>query len=359
MDTAGGGDRLLVEDRGGTAAEDLNIASSFSTDRIIEGGGLFSANGASRGVLGAVAEKINSLESGVSASVLNDGVGYRLQLVVEKTGAANEILLDAETSGFEFDQTSEAEDALLVVGAGSRPGSGVLVVSSTNEFEEVLDGVSLTANSVSETAVEVSVSQSDQELVDSIQAFVDAYNTLSDDLDELTVFNETDLSTGLLFGTTEALRVESDLSRLVTDRYFGLGQFQSLQSIGIRVDENGKLTLNSSELQEAFAEDPQSLQSLFSASETGVVARFEAAIDRLADAENGLLTNRSDSLQSTIDANNARIERFNESLERERARLELEFFQLEQVISGLQANQQVLGQIQSIPALSSTSASGS
>ena len=351
-DNAGGDGNLVVEDINGTAAADLKILSKDSTTNTINGFGLFESQSASQGALNNVAAKINGLESGVTASVLNDGVGFRLQLVVDDTGAGNEILLDAGGSGFDFRETSAARDALLVVGAGDTAGSGVLVSSSTNDFKQVINGVDLTANSTSDTAIDVSVTKNGQELIDQVQSFVDSYNTLRDDLDKLTDFNEDDLSTGLLFGTNEALRVDTQLSQLITDRYSGLGTFQSLQEIGISVDENGKLDLNAKKLEDAFDKDSQSLQSLFTAKDKGIVAKFEAAIENLTGSENGLLTRRDNSLSSTIEANEARIERFNESLDRKRERLLLQFYQLEQVIAGLQTTQQAVNSFQGIPPIS-------
>ena len=351
-DNAGGDGNLVVEDINGTAAADLKILSKDSTTNTINGFGLFESQSASQGALNNVAAKINSLESGVTASVLNDGVGFRLQLVVDDTGAGNEILLEAGGSGFEFRETSAARDALLVVGAGATAGSGVLVSSSTNDFKQVINGVDLTANSTSDTAIDVSVTKNGQELVDQVQSFVDSYNTLRNDLDNLTDFNADDLSTGLLFGTSEALRVDTQLSRLITDRYSGLGTFQSLQEIGISVDENGKLELNAKKLEDAFDKDSQSLQSLFTAKDKGIVAKFEAAIESLTGSENGLLTRRDNSLASTIEANESRIERFNESLDRQRERLLLQFYQLELVIAGLQNSQQAVNSFQSVPPFS-------
>jgi len=347
-DNASGEGTLVVEDINGTAAADLNILSTDTTTTSINGSGLFASQDASQGALENIASEINNLESGVTASVLNDGVGFRLQLVVDQTGAGNQILLDAGSSGFEFRETSSARDALLVVGSGT----GVLVSSSTNEFSEVVNGVDLTAVATSDTAVEVSVTKDGQELVDVVQSFVDSYNALRSDLDNLTDFDENSQSTGLLFGTSEALRVDTQLSRLITDRYSGVGSFQSLQEVGITVDSSGKLELDSGKLRNAFDNDSQSLQTLFTAEDRGVVAKFEAAIENLAGSENGLLTRRNDSLRVTIESNEARIERFNESLDRQRERLLLQFFQLEQVIAGLQTSQAAVNSFQSVPPLS-------
>ncbi len=346
-----GGD-LVVEDINGTAAADLKILSTETTGSTINGLGLFSAQDANQGALDSVADRINDLDSGVTASTFFDGIGYRLSLVVDETGSANEILVDAGASGFSFEETSTAEDALIVLGEETLPGSGVLISSSDNNFDEVIEGVNLSVLAASSQSVTVSVDNTDSDLVSAVGDFVDSYNSIRSELDQLTVFDEVELTTGLLFGTNEALRVDTELSRLVTDRYFGVGGFESLAEVGISIDDQGQLSLDEARLQEAFADDPGSLERLFSDETRGVVAQFNTAVDRLAGSENGLLTNRDDALQNTIDTNTQRIDDLNASLERQRERLLLEFTQLETLVAGLQQNLSALASLQPIAPLS-------
>ena len=355
--TAVGSENLKIEDINGTAAADLKILSKDTTTTSVNGLGLFSAQAASQGALETVAARVNELGAGVTASVLNDGIGFRLQLVVDQTGSANEILLEAENSGFSFDEISAARDALLVVGGQGSPGSGVLISSPSNSFDNVISGVELNVQETSETAIDVTVAKTDTDLIKYVENFVKTYNAIRSDLGELTDFNAEDFTTGLLFGTNEALRVDNELSRVVTDRYFGVGSFQSLESIGLSVDADGKLQLDKAQLSEAFADDAQSLQTFFTDENNGIVAKFEGAIEGLAGTDNGLLTNRNNSLQATIDSNLDRIDRFNESLDRQREALLLQFYQLEQVIGGLQASQSALASLQPLAPLVSTRSS--
>ena len=350
-DTANGNGTLTVEDVNGTAAADLKILSTDTTTTEINGAGLFSVQSASQGALNTLADRINDLDSGVTASTFFDGIGYRLSLAVDKTGNANEISLEASDTGFTFEETSKARDALLVLGEEQTIGSGVLISSPDNDFGEVVEGVDIAVVAASDTAVDVTVASTDEDIVSAVEDFVDSYNAIRSELDDLTDFNEDDFTTGLLFGTNEALRVDTELSRLITDRYQGVGNFESLEDIGLSIDDKGKLQLNKSELQEAFSDNPNGLKSLFTDASNGVVAKFNDAIDRLAGAENGLLTNRNDSLQATIDINQTRIEQFNESLERQRETLLLQFYQLEEVIAGLQQSQTALDALQPVAPL--------
>ncbi len=350
-DTAGGSEKLTVENVGNsTTATDLKI-EGVATTTTIDGVGLFSDQSASQGVLNTIATRINDLDAGVTASTFFDGVGYRLSISVDDSGSANEIFLDAGATGFSFTETSKARDSLLVLGEGELAGSGILVSSTTNTFEEVINGVDITIVAGSESAVNVSVVATDEDFLSVVEGFIDSYNAIQGQLADLTSFNENDLTTGLLFGTNEALRVETSLSRLATDRYLGVGSFSSLEQIGISVDDKGELVLDKTKLKAAFADDAVGLQTFFGDSSNGVAAKFNEAIEQLSGADNGLLKNRSDALQSTIDSNETRIENFNDSLDRQRERLLLQFFQLEQVISGLQQSQTALNSLSPIAPL--------
>ena len=81
------------------------------------------------------------------------------------------------------------------------------------------------------------------------------------------------------------------------------------------------------------AEDPDAVKEFFTHSEFGVSARFKKLIDTLAGEENSLLLNRNNALQDKIDDNNDRIETLTGRLDRERERLLLEFYRLEESIA--------------------------
>lgn len=350
-DNSTGSGKLTVTDVNSTTAADLKIVGE-ATGNTINGGGLFSAQSVNQGLLDKLADRVNDLDAGVTAATVFDGLGFRLSLTVDQTGSGNELLLEPGASVLAFEEVASAQDALLVFGEQPTPGSGVLVSSRTNNFNELVSGVNLTAIKASETPVTVTVDSSDKLFVDAVKDFVDDYNVLRGELKKQTAFDEATLTTGQLFGTNEALRVDSALSRLVTDRHFGLGSFETLAEIGIAVDENGQLELDKAKLQEVFADNPTGLRTFFGDKTNGIVAKFNQTIDRLAGAEGSLLTNRYDALQETIESNERRIEQFNTSLDRQRERLLLQFYQLEQIIAGLQQNLTALQGLQPLAPLS-------
>jgi flagellar hook-associated protein 2 len=362
-DTAGGGGTLKIENASGTVASDLKLTGTPSEKEVdgeavqfIDGTLIKSLDIEDGDTLEEVVTKINSLNGGVTASILNDGQGVRLSLTVNKSGAANTILLDLNEANFQFQEITAAQDALLQFGSVQQSGGGILVTSANNTFREVVSGVNLTIQKASDAAVSVNISSNDTGLVTAAEQFVTEYNTLRDEIAKLTAFDATALTTGLLFGTNEALRVDTELSRLVTDRYRGLGSFETLTEVGISVDDKGKLSLDKAVFQEAFATDPEGLKTFFADDENGgVVSKFDAVFEKLVGIENGALTRRTESLQSTIENNAKRIEQMDSFLERQKEKLLIQYAQLESILADFQSTQSALSAFTPVPPLSTLS----
>ena len=128
------------------------------------------------------------------------------------------------------------------------------------QLKSLIDGATLSVTGTSTDTVTVSVTTTDTQLTASAQLFVDQFNKLREKLDTLTFFNETDNTTGILFGSNETLRVENEISQLLSARFGGVGSIQSLEELGFSFDNEGKLSLNKAKLQDKFAEDPEAVE---------------------------------------------------------------------------------------------------
>lgn len=80
----------------------------------------------------------------------------------------------------------------------------------------------------------------------------------------------------------------------------------------------------------------------------GAGYQFEAAITRLIDPVDGLITRQNKTLEARNQQFQDRISSLDRILEKKRERLERQFAQLESALSGLQGQQQAIGQIQNI-----------
>lgn len=358
FDRAGGTGQLKVEElAGGTTAASLGLTKavkSMSVDnqtvQAIDGAGTFTQP-ADSSALATLVSRINSLEAGVIASTIFDGQSYRLSVTVNETGAGRDLLVDGLAANLKFTEFSYGQDAVIELG-GNSAGSGVVVTSSTNKFENVVSGLEVTIVEPSDKAVTLDVTSSSTSLLGVAQDFVDAYNSIRGFLDETTSFDPEEVTTGILFGTQAALRTDADLSNIVTGRFFGVGQFTSLANVGITIDDKGKLSLNKSEFQEAFASDPGALTKLFTDKSLGLSAKLKTATDRLVGSNSSSLSSRASTLATAIEKNTERLEVLDAQLERQRVRLFNQFTTLETTIATLQQNLTALSSLQIVPPLS-------
>ncbi|HVT27587.1 MAG TPA: flagellar filament capping protein FliD [Lacipirellulaceae bacterium] len=362
VDTFGGPGSITVTEVGnGTTAKDLNLVGTSTLadvdgvqKQVIDGSTTTTVTITADDTLSTLVSKINALNRGVTASVLNDGKRQRLSLTANESGASNELLIDTSDTSLSFQEISGGRDALLLY--GSSGGGGALLSSSSNTFENVVNGLNVTVNNGTLAPVTVNVSTSTDSLVATAKQFVSAYNSLRTTLDKLTAYDPTAQTTGLLFGTTEALQVDTDLTQLITSPYYGLGQFQSLTSVGITLDDSGQMVLDDAKLTAAFQKDPDAVTKLFTDSASGVGAKLNAACERLASTSNSLLSNRVDSLTSIIDANNRRIDQMTDRLNAQRDALLAQFNNLESVVASLKSNASALSTYTPIPPINSVRA---
>jgi len=353
-DTAGGAESLTVTESGSTTARDLGLLRKAEevevdgeTQQHIDGSMTYTIVAGGDDSLADFRDKINALDAGFSASTLSDGSTrpWHLTLVSGRAGEAGSLVVDTSQATFDFAQMSTARDSVLAYGPAAYASSAMLVTSSDNKFEDVVDGMSLEMHSATGTTVSVAVTESYATLSASAKSFVDNYNRFRDELERLTRYDTTNNKGAVLTGDSTALRMDTDMTTLVTSRFEVGGRYHSLEEVGITFNETGKLSFNESKFNEALATDPEAVEQLFATEDTGVSARFGELIEQLAGEDNSLLERRMESLDDRIADNEERIERMTASLSNERERLLTQFYNMELAVSRIQTNLNALDSI--------------
>jgi flagellar hook-associated protein 2 len=360
VSTATSGTSLKVEEGNSSTASDLGLLAEAKTvtidgaDRqVIEGSTTRRIELSDTDTLEDLVRKINESSSRVRASIFHDGSTvkpYRFTLFNQSSGRAGELSWDTSETSFTLEQSVAARDALLQIGAGS---SGVVASSNSNTFTGVLPDVSLTVKGSSAEPVTIDVAPTDANLKTAVKDFVDAYNKVRDKIKELTRFDEATETAAILQGDGRVLRVESDLNFLVSGRIVGAGVFQTLESVGISINDNGTLKLDETKLSEQFDRDPAGITEFFSKKDTGVSARFDKLVEQLAGVGDTVLVGRIAVLSHKIDQNNQRIESWNARLEKQRERLLKSFQRSETIIAKLQSTLGSLNSIAPLPIFTS------
>lgn len=358
-DTAGGGGRLTVLEEGGTTAKSLGILGQAAEGSTTLDGSLETRITVTSGdTLDTLLSKIRASRAAVSAALLNDGTAsapYRLSLTSTVSGASGQLVIDSGTTGLDFSTLIDGRDATVIFGPADSANPLVLS-STTNTLSGVIPGVTLNLRGTSTSPVTVSVARDPAAISDALKAFVDAYNNIVDRISALTSFNADTNQRGLLLGDSTTSRVSARIASFISKSVSGTtGSLRRLSDVGVRFGSGGKLEFDQTRFDAAIERDPAAVEELFTKAETGLGTVFEDEINRLTETSTGLLSQRSDSLQRSVDQLTDRKTQLTELLEKQRARLTARFQATETALSKLQSQQSALSALGSASSLSALS----
>jgi len=223
---------------------------------------------ASNNTLEGLQSIVNNGDYGVNAAIVNNGGQYQIMFTSKNTGAASNISLSG-LADFDVDgmtTTSEARDAVMTI-------NGLNIANSTNDFSDVIDGLSIQLNSVSSVAQSVNVASDSQKIVDTVSNFVDVYNQLDTILTDLGSYRtltaaEEESPEFDYFGDLSGSSVLRDLKGQLRDALSGaipqLTDPNTLASVGVSFDRDGKMALDSALLNSVASNNLESLSLIFS-----------------------------------------------------------------------------------------------
>ena len=351
VDTSGGAGSLTITDSAnGTTARDLGIAGTGKVladpaRQEIDGSQTFKLTLTGTETLSEVAAKINAANGPLTASLLTSGPStVRLLFTSRSSGEIGRIVAEGDAVGLNINASGVARDAVISVGTTGDIG-GTLVRSSTNKFSNVIDGIELTSKGVDTSPVEINIATTNSNIQKNLQLFVDQYNKVRDKIDKETAFDSTAKTSGLLFGSSEVLRVEQTLSRFISQKTFASGKIQSLEQLGVSLDDKGKLRLDSTKLAKAVDNNLSDVQAFLTKEKTGFSDRAKVVLDSLVGVKNSVLVNRSQVLQRNIENSTDRVTSLNARLDREQTRLLKQFYDLETNLGKIKNNGSALGQL--------------
>ncbi|MGI9538626.1 MAG: flagellar filament capping protein FliD [Miltoncostaeaceae bacterium] len=204
--------------------------------------------------LQAVADRINGTDDiGTAAGVIND----RLVLISKTGGAAGAITAGGTAAAtFGFTTTQNGEDAEVKV-------NGLTVTSSTNEITGAIPGVTLTALGTGTSTI--TVAEDDVAIDSGVQEFVDAFNSLISNINATTSYDAESGDRGALQGDQTITAIKFQARSIIGNVVGGLAgtQYDSLAQIGITSNRDGTLTLDSTVLKDAIADDADAVRDVF------------------------------------------------------------------------------------------------
>jgi flagellar hook-associated protein 2 len=226
--------------------------------------------------------------------------------------------------------------------------NGQSVSSSTNELKDKIQGTTLTLKSVTTEAQEFSVSVDQEVVKETLNEFVDAYNTLKSKLDSLS-----DSSSGALASDSTVRTMEQQLQRMFTNELGGATEIQSLMEIGITFNREGEMEISSlgigtmqsgKELLNSTISDKYSaLQSFFS-DDDGLATRVDDLIE-LYTGSNGSLLKREQSLNESLEKVETDRDALSERLANLEASLRSQYAAIDSIMAQYQTSSSYISSI--------------
>ncbi len=233
----------------------------------------------SNSTLSGVRDAINASGAPVTASIINDGSGYRLTLQTTSTGEENSISLevsdasdasDTDASGLSalafnasatnLTQTKAADNAELTV-------NGLQVVSASNSVDFAVDGLTLSLKKLTSDPVTITVSEDRGRAKAAVQGLVDGYNELVKTLNGLTSYDAEQQSAQVLTGDGTVRSLIRSIRSEINASYLANGAlYTTLAELGVSTSvSDGLLSLDSAELDAALETSPEDVSRIMAA----------------------------------------------------------------------------------------------
>ncbi|WP_196207521.1 flagellar filament capping protein FliD [Citrobacter sp. Res13-Sevr-PEB04-36] len=244
---------------------------------------------------------------GVSAALVKTGDTTTIMLTSDTTGeqsgfsvsvTGNDTFSDAIATS--KNNVTEAQDAEIHLGNQSGPE----ITSSTNTFDDVIPGVTMTFSEVSDPddpndVTTFTVAEDSSGSQAKVQTFVDAYNTLVDTIDSLTSYGDDDTAAGVFAGDAGMNSLANQMDDIAHASYGGV----SIVDYGITLDSDGHLQIDSTQFSEEMDENPDGLTSIF-VGDDSMVAQMDDLMESYLDSSNGIIAMR----QENIDDQQSKIQ---------------------------------------------------
>ncbi len=228
------------------------------------------------------AEYINSRNLGVTANIVTDSKGARLALVSTKSGDAGDIDILSSPAGLAFHQGTEGKNANFTM-------DGVPASSATNTVTGIISGVTLQLAGFSASKeVKLTVAADTNAIKGAINSFVSTYNSLVTNINNQFTVDKTSGAVGVLAGDSTLRDVQAQLLGMTS---FALPEGSQsavtcLASLGIRMANDGTLTVTASDMDNALTAHFDDVQSFLQGTD-GFARIFSDKLQDITDSTDG------------------------------------------------------------------------
>ena len=322
------------------SAQDAAVVPAGELKFNIDGTDSVTINTAGK-TLADIAEAINQSVSSLNASVISTTSGYYLNVSRRETGfstTAEAALTVVSDPGLGLTLRQEAKNAKLSV-------DGLSVERQSNTVSDVVSGVTFHLTHGTNTDSKVTFAANSAGTKAALADFVTAYNALG-----ATVRSQLVTQPGVAYGETlldhsAMASIQSTMQRMLSQYVAPSGSVRILADLGLEMQTDGSILLNSVALDSAISKDPGAVNAIFSTSKTGIAEVINALVTNQTSLNKGALVLTQKSLESSISDMDDRATQMQSNLDATRTRLVAQFTAMEQLISGFNAATSYLTQV--------------
>ncbi|MDU4941090.1 MAG: flagellar filament capping protein FliD [Mixta calida] len=300
--------------------------------------------------LADIRDAINQQQGSVTASIIkSDDNTYYLSLTSRDTGTANEMKVTTDDSSLaqyiSYDKASSTNAMTQQVAAADAQlkVNGVTITRSSNTITDAPEGVTLTLTKTNIGNPEtLTVEKDNQPMIDAVQAYVDAYNSLQTTITNQTKYTAVDQGSGTqdssngdLLGDGTLRNIQTQVRSMLSTSQSG-GDYSLLSQIGVTQNLDGKLEVNSDKLNKALNEKQSSVLTFLSGDgeTTGFATQTSKMLKDILGSD-GAIQNAEDGINASLKRLTEQYDRVNSQIEATMARYKAQFTSLSTLVSSM------------------------
>lgn len=336
-----------------TLAEGNNGNLTFSA-----GASTFSIAVSTGDSLEDIISKINDADDnfGISATIVDGYLVYKSSI----TGSSNNLVVNNDNASLDNYSTvangggaggvsialgDESKDAKIIV-------DGITITNDTNTFENAVTGLTITALSEDPgNSAQLTVAKDTGSISSAVSAMASAYNDVMEELKKQSGSNDEDgnFVPGPMFGSSILRQIDSMLSNTMTSIVSaGAGNLNSMYAVGIDLESDGTLSVDSGRLSESLINNFDDFEALFSG-ENGFATGLSSKLDSYLEY-GGIIDSQEKNYQYELDSIDEAYTAHIEYITSYKETLKKQFASLDSTVSTLQATlNYVTSQLANLP----------
>jgi flagellar hook-associated protein 2 len=246
---------------------------------------------------------------------------------------------DGGLAALNYDTAASSGNALSVITAAQDAEytiDGLPGRSAGNTVSGAIDGLSL--NLVKAGSSTLTIANDGSKATSALTNLVSVYNSFVGIYQNLTKYDATTNTAGAMIGDATANSISSTLSRLVG----GMANGGSLSDLGISLQVDGKLKLDSAKLTAALADGGKKAADLFGGG-NGLAAKLNSQLEQWVGSA-GVIAGRTESLSKQLKDLSSQQTVLNNRMDQLTARYQAQFTALDSLMSRLNSTSSYLQQ---------------